>query len=89
MRDHQIFEERKLVSTMQELESVLISLPISLFVTVIEQPNSTFCYGISLLKKTLNAEFNHNNFVLLKCGSVCIAKLTSILSKAIRIKNQK
>lgn len=53
MRDHQIFEERKLVSTMQELDSVLISLPISLFVTVIEQPNSTFCYGISLLKKLL------------------------------------
>ena len=53
MRDHQIFEERKLVSTMQELDSVLISLPISLFVTVIEQPNSAFCYGISLLKKLL------------------------------------
>ena len=53
MRDHQIFEERKLVSTMQELESVLISLPISLFVTVIEQPNSTFVMVFHYSKKLL------------------------------------
>ena len=46
---------------MQELDSVLISLLISLFVTMIEQSSTIiFCYAFSLLKKTFIAEFNKN-----------------------------